>query len=70
MVTQPAQRPQSTKILCVLLAGSLAVIVSLIAGILVSTTGATLAEAFLYGGGAFAVSMTLFLAVLSAIGLV
>ncbi|WP_234332321.1 hypothetical protein [Streptomyces sp. NRRL S-87] len=48
----------------------MAVIVSLIAGILVSTTGATLAEAFLYGGGAFAVSMTLFLAVLSAIGLV
>ncbi|MFH9723346.1 hypothetical protein ACH4M4_10275 [Streptomyces sp. NPDC017254] len=44
--------------------------VALVAGILVSTTGASLAEAFLYGGGAFAVSMTLFLSAFSAVGLI
>ncbi|MFE5723494.1 hypothetical protein [Streptomyces erythrochromogenes] len=70
LVTQPAQPPRGTKILCVLLAATLALVVSLVAGILVSSTGVPLAEAFLYGGGAFAVSMTLFLAVLSAVGLV
>ncbi len=70
MVTQPAQPPQGTKILCILLAATLALVVSLVAGILVASTGVSLAEAFLYGGSAFAVSMTLFLAVLSAVGLV
>lgn len=70
LVTQSARSTQGTKVLCILLAATLALVVALVAGILVASTGVPLAEAFLYGGGAFAVSMTLFLAVLSAVGLV
>ncbi|MFE5793537.1 hypothetical protein ACFQ8C_13320 [Streptomyces sp. NPDC056503] len=70
MVAQPVQPVRTTRILAVLLAASLGLVVALVAGILVSTTGTSLAEAFLYGGGAFAVSMTLFLSAFSAVGLV
>ncbi|MGW7307394.1 hypothetical protein ACWGI1_17660 [Streptomyces sp. NPDC054835] len=70
MVTQPVPPVRTTKVLAVLLAATLALVVALVAGILVRTTGASLAEAFLYGGGAFAMSMTLFLAAFSAVGLI
>lgn len=70
MVTQPVQPVRTIRILTVLLAATLALVVALVAGILVSSTGAPLAQAFLYGGGAFAVSMTLFLTAFSSVGLI
>jgi hypothetical protein len=56
------------KALWVLVAALFSLVVALMAGLLVSTTEVALAEAILYGGGAFAVCMTLCLGVLTAVG--
>ena len=48
--------PRIVKILWVLIAMLASLVVALVAGMLFSSTGATLAEAVLYGGGVFGAS--------------
>ena len=60
--------PRIVKILWVLIAMLASLVVALVAGMLFSSTGATLAEAVLYGGGVFGASLLLSLAVLGAVG--
>lgn len=62
--------PRHLKILWVLIAALVSLVVALVAGILVSTTGASIAEAILYGGGAFGGSLLVLLSVLSTVGVV
>ncbi|WUH90434.1 hypothetical protein OG900_10205 [Streptomyces sp. NBC_00433] len=57
------------KLLLVLVCALASVIVGTFAGILSYTTRPSLAQAVLYGGGAFSVSMGLSLTTLSALGL-
>jgi hypothetical protein len=63
-------QPFGFKLLLVLVCARASVIVATFAGLLAYSTNASLAQAVLYGGGAFAVSMTLGLATLSALDLV
>jgi len=63
-----ARTPLYVKVLWILVAALFSVVIAFVAGILVSTTGATLAEAALKAGSAFVASMVLCLAVLSALG--
>lgn len=69
MSTQSAPPSVGMRILCVTVAALLSTVVALVAGILISSTGAPLAEAVLYGGGAFIAVMTLSLTVLTVLGL-
>ncbi|WP_406393585.1 hypothetical protein OG806_24000 [Streptomyces sp. NBC_00882] len=69
MSTQSAPPAIGMRILCITIAALLSTVVALIAGILISTTGVPLAEAVLYGGGAFIAVMTLSLVVLTVLGL-
>ncbi|MBC2907698.1 hypothetical protein [Streptomyces cupreus] len=62
--------PTFVKVLLVVICGLFSIIVATGAAILTHTTGASLAEAILSAGGAFAVSMGLSLTTLSALGLV
>jgi hypothetical protein len=64
------QTPRNDKALWVLVAALVSLVVALVAGMLATATGAPLAAATLYGGGAFATSMLLCLAVLSALSVV
>lgn len=57
-----------TKVLLIVICALGSALVAVVAGILTCVQGQSLAAAVLYGGGAFAVSMTLGLAVLSALG--
>ncbi|MGW6491235.1 hypothetical protein [Streptomyces sp. NPDC055056] len=50
------------------MAALFSLVVALVAGMLKTSTGAGSAEAVLYGGAAFATSMTLCMLVLSAVG--
>ncbi|MFI1097544.1 hypothetical protein [Streptomyces sp. NPDC020917] len=68
-MNSPPPAPQSaTRYLWILVAFLFSLIVALAAGILRASTGTGLAETILYGGTAFAASMGLCLAVLSAAG--
>lgn len=58
------------KVLLVVICALVSIIVATGAGILTRITGASLAEAVLSAGGAFAISMGLSLTTLSALGLV
>ncbi len=58
------------KVLLVMVCALASIIVATGAGILTYTTGASIAEAVLSAGGAFAVSMTLGLTTLAVLGLV
>ncbi|MDW4903396.1 hypothetical protein RB625_33865 [Streptomyces californicus] len=69
MSTQTAPPTIGMKILYITIAALLSVVIALIAGILISSTGAPLAEAVLYGGGAFIAVMTMSLTVLTVLGL-
>ncbi|MET9748957.1 hypothetical protein ABZZ92_25065 [Streptomyces ardesiacus] len=60
--------PRNVKILWVLVAALASLVVALVAGILFSSTGVTIAEAVLYGGGVFGGSLVVSLAVLGAVG--
>ncbi|MFI1705509.1 hypothetical protein [Streptomyces griseoruber] len=60
--------PRSLKILWVLIAALVSLVVALVAGILISTTGVSLAETVLYGGGVFGAALVVLLAVLGAVG--
>ncbi|MFE6471503.1 hypothetical protein ACFVGP_09060 [Streptomyces rochei] len=60
--------PRIVKILWLLIAMLASLVVALVAGMLFSSTGATLAEAVLYGGGVFGASLLVSLAVLGAVG--
>jgi len=60
----------SVKVLLVVICALVSIIVATGVGILTHTTGASLAEAVLSAGGAFAVSMGLSLTTLAALGLV
>jgi hypothetical protein len=66
--TQTSPSSRSVKALWVLVAALFSLVVALIAGMLASTTGISVAQSVLYGGGAFAGTMLLCLAVLSALG--
>jgi hypothetical protein len=68
-VNNPPLAPRSaTRYLWILVAFFFSLVVALIAGILRASTGTGLAETILYGDAAFAASMGLCLAVLSAAG--
>ncbi|MEV8423256.1 hypothetical protein [Streptomyces niveus] len=60
--------PRNLKILWVLIAALASLVIALVAGILISTTGVSLAEAVLYAGGVFGGSLVVVLAALSAVG--
>ncbi|SEG93373.1 hypothetical protein SAMN04489712_13834 [Thermomonospora echinospora] len=57
------------KRLYALIAVLLGVIIAIVAGILKSLDGSTLAAAFLYAGGAFVTAVTVTLALMSVMGL-
>ncbi|GAB3139120.1 hypothetical protein GCM10027290_07690 [Micromonospora sonneratiae] len=59
--------PGKTRHLWLAVAGLFSLVVALLAGILESSTGAGLAGAVKYGGTAFVASLTLWLAVLTAL---
>ncbi|MFF1279210.1 hypothetical protein ACGFT2_25395 [Streptomyces sp. NPDC048514] len=69
MSTQSAPPTIGMRVLYITIAALLSAVVALIAGILIRTTGVSLAQAVLYGGGAFIAVMTLSLAVLTVLGL-
>lgn len=60
----------SVKVLLVVICALVSIIVATGAGLLTHTTGASVAEAVLSAGGAFAVSMGLSLTTMAALGLV
>ena len=60
--------PRNLKILWVLIAALVSLVVALVAGILISTTGVSLAETVLYAGGTFGASLVVAVTVLSAVG--
>ncbi|CAA19401.1 MULTISPECIES: hypothetical protein [Streptomyces] len=60
--------PLGVKVLIVVICTLISVIVAMVAGFLSHASGSSVGQAILYGGGAFAGSLLLCLAVLSALG--
>ncbi|WP_245641041.1 hypothetical protein [Streptomyces megasporus] len=67
MSTEPIPHPRTVKALWVLVTVLFSVLVALVAGILATVTGRSLPDAVLQAGGAFAMTLPLCLAVLSAL---
>ncbi|MFF3166483.1 MULTISPECIES: hypothetical protein [unclassified Streptomyces] len=61
--------PRGLKILWVVIASLVSLVVALVAGILMSTTGTALAETVLYAGGVFGGSLVVLITVFGAVGL-
>ncbi|HEX5568629.1 MAG TPA: hypothetical protein VFY14_17170 [Streptomyces sp.] len=68
MSAQHISHPRTVRALWVLVAVLFSALVALVAGILAGATGRPFPEAVLQAGGAFAVTLPLCLAVLSALG--
>ncbi|MTE18237.1 hypothetical protein F0L17_03665 [Streptomyces sp. TRM43335] len=68
MSVQPVSHPRAVRALWVLATVQFSALVALVAGILSGATGSSLPEAALHAGSAFAATLPLCLAVLSALG--